>query len=224
MPGYQTKFETIAIGDSNYCIRSLRDKQQYSDPLDTAADAGVSSASWPLFGQVWPAGIILADLMDRHCVDGLRILEIGCGLALASLVICRRGADITASDYHPLACEFLENNVAINGFPTIPFALGDWSNADATLGTFDLIIGSDILYEPDHPMLLANFIQRHANADVEIIIIDPDRGRHSKLSNAMGALGYRCTREKIQSQLALELCFKGHRLTFARGLGSVRAD
>lgn len=223
MPGYQTKLETIAIGDSNYCIRSLRDKQQYSDPLDTAADAGVSSASWPLFGQVWPAGIILADLMDRHAIDGLRILEIGCGLALASLVICRRGADITASDYHPLAREFLANNVAINGFPSIPFVLGDWSDTDATLGTFDLIIGSDVLYEPDHPALLANFINCHANVDAEIIIIDPNRGRHSKLNNAMDVLGYRRTREKIQSPLALALCFKGHQLTFKRGLDLERA-
>jgi predicted nicotinamide N-methyase len=220
MPGYQTKFETIAIGDSNYRIRSLRDKQQYSDPLGTAADAGVSSASWPLFGHLWPAGIILADLMDRHRIDGLRILEIGCGLALASLVISRRGADITASDYHPLAHEFLDHNVALNGFPAIPFVLGDWSKTHAALGKFDLIIGSDILYEPDHPGLLANFIHCHANADVEVIIIDPDRGRHSKLSNAMDALGYQCSREKIQSQLALELCFKGHRLTFEHHLNS----
>lgn len=216
MPGYQTKFETIAIGDNNYRIRSLRDRQQYSDPLGAAADSGVSAASWPLFGHLWPAGIILADLMDRQSIDGLRILEIGCGLALASLVISRRGADITASDYHPLAREFLENNVALNGFPAIPFALGDWAKNQTALGTFDLIIGSDILYEPDHPELLANFIDCHANADVKIIIIDPDRGRHSKLSNAMCALGYQGSRDKIQSQLALDMAFKGHRLTFER--------
>lgn len=222
MPGYQTKFETIAIGDSNYRIRSLRDKQQYADPLGTAADAGVSSASWPLFGQLWPAGIILADLMDHHRVEGLRILEIGCGLALASLVISRRGADITASDYHPLAHDFLDNNVALNGFRAIPFVLGDWSKAHATLGTFDLIIGSDVLYEPDHPALLANFIHCHANVDAEIIIIDPDRGRHSKLSKAMDILGYRCTREKIKTPLALELNFKGHQSTFARSIDLLR--
>lgn len=217
MPGYQTKLETISIGDSNYCLRSLRDRQQYFDPLGTAAQSGVSSASWPLFGQVWPAGIILADLMDRQRIDGLRILEIGCGLALASLVISRRGADITASDYHPLARKFLENNAALNGFPAIPFELGDWSKTHPTLGTFDLIIGSDILYEPDHPALLANFIHRHSKNDVEIIIIDPDRGRHSKLSNTMRTLGYQCAREKIQNPLSLALRFKGHQLTFERG-------
>lgn len=221
MPGYQTKFETISIGDSNYCLRSLRDRQQYSDPLGAAAQCGVSSASWPLFGQVWPSGIILADLMDRQRIEGLRILEIGCGLALASLVISRRGADITASDYHPLAHEFLDKNVALNGFPTIPFILGDWSKIHLTLGKFDLIIGSDILYEPDHPALLANFIHRHSKADVEIIIIDPDRGRHSKLNSAMHALGYRCSREKIQSQLAQVLSFKGHQLTYGRGINTI---
>jgi ETFB lysine methyltransferase len=216
MPNYQTKFETVAIGGSSYRIRSLRDRQQYFDPLGIAASSGVSPANWPLFGILWPAGIILADLMDTHPVAGLRILEIGCGLALASLVSCRRGADITATDHHPLAQDFLETNTALNGFPNIPFALGDWASAQLELGLFDLIIGSDILYEPDHPGLLAGFIDSHAKADTKIIIIDPDRGRHAKFNTAMHELGYICTTKKIKSQRAFELQFKGRILTFER--------
>ena len=46
---------------------------------------------------------------------GMKILEVGCGIGLCSLVLQRRGADITASDYHPLAEEFLRFNAALNG-------------------------------------------------------------------------------------------------------------
>ena len=59
---------------------------------------GISSAAWPLFGLLWPSGAHLAArLALRPVRSGERILEIGCGLALASLVGHRRGADVTAN-------------------------------------------------------------------------------------------------------------------------------
>lgn len=51
MPGYLLKHESIAVtGVDNLTIRSLLDRQQYSDPLGAAERLGISSASWPLFG------------------------------------------------------------------------------------------------------------------------------------------------------------------------------
>lgn len=38
------------------------------------------------------------------------MLEIGCGLGLSSIVLHQMGMDITASDYHPLAKEFLDRS------------------------------------------------------------------------------------------------------------------
>ncbi len=108
MPGYQTKRERVAIaGVDDLVIRSLLDRQQFFDPLGEADRLGISSAAWPLFGLLWPSGAQLAARMAlRPVCSTERILEIGCGLALASLVGHRRGADVTASDYHPLAGAF----------------------------------------------------------------------------------------------------------------------
>ena len=108
MPGYQVKHETLTLGASDFVIRSLLDKQQHADQHGEAEAAGISSAAWPLFGLVWPSARILADAMQTQDIAGKRVLEIGCGLALASLVIHRRRGDITASDRHPLARSFLE--------------------------------------------------------------------------------------------------------------------
>ena len=88
MAGYLLKHQSIAVhGVDNLAIRSLLDRQQFFDPLGEAERRGISSASWPLFGLLWPSGVHLAARMaQRPVAAGERILEIGCGLALAALV------------------------------------------------------------------------------------------------------------------------------------------
>ena len=162
MPGYSVKTTTVKVGDHNYQIRSLSDKQQYADPQGLAELAGISSASWSLFGQLWPAGQILANAMSVIPIAGRRILEIGCGLGLSSLVLQRRAADITASDHHPLADSFLKHNADLNFLKRPTYVDLSWNKPHTTLGRFDLIIGSDILYERDHADMLSELIIRHA--------------------------------------------------------------
>ncbi|RZL35592.1 MAG: SAM-dependent methyltransferase, partial [Rubrivivax sp.] len=116
MPGYAIKVQTLAIGGAaDLKIRSLLDRDQFADAAGAANALGISSAQWPLFGQVWPSGLHLAATMAiRPLTAGERILEIGCGLALASLVCHRRGGEVTASDIHPLAGAFLLENLRLN--------------------------------------------------------------------------------------------------------------
>lgn len=157
--GYQVKTHDIAVaGGLNLNIRSLLDIQQYFDPDGEAEDAGISAASWPLFGLVWPSAQKLADLMQIYTLGERRILEIGCGLALASMVVHRRHGDITASDCHPLTETFLNANLQLNTLPALKYSTGNWDRANPELGKFDLIIGSDILYERNQPAALALFI------------------------------------------------------------------
>ena len=133
MPGYLTKQESIPVpGVANLFIRSLLDKQQFSDPLGAAEQLGISSAAWPLFGLLWPSGAKLAARMaSRPLRTGERILEIGCGLGLASLVCHRRGMDVTASDCHPLAGEFLAENLRLNGLGPMDYQHGQWGAFEA---------------------------------------------------------------------------------------------
>ena len=103
-------------------------------------------------------------MLDYH-IEGKRILEIGCGIALTSLVLNHRLADITATDYHPEAHPFLIANVALNNGKQIPFVRRGWEDDEDGLGTFDLIIGSDLLYESDHSQILSEFINLSTNSD-----------------------------------------------------------
>jgi len=214
---YQVKFETLNLGGLDYRIRSLLDKQQYSDPDGSAERAGITSAIWPLFGQIWPSSRILADAMQTFSIEGKRILEIGCGLALASLVMQRRGADITASDCHPLAAAFLVENLLLNHLAAIPFQTGNWSDADPALGKFDLIIGSDVLYERSQPDILSRFIDRHSNPEVEVIIVDPDRGNRAKFNRDMADLGYAHSAQRAADHQNSGEPYKGRFLNYRRG-------
>lgn len=76
-------------GADDLHIRSLLNKNQFDDPLDEALNMGISSATWPLFGLLWPSGLFMAERLALRPVSDERILEMGCGLGLSSLVARR---------------------------------------------------------------------------------------------------------------------------------------
>lgn len=216
MPGYQVKYETVTVGGNDYRIRSLLDRNQFHDPDGEAERAGIPPASWPLFGQLWPSARVLALIMDQHALTGQRILEVGAGLALASMVIHRREGNITVSELHPLSRGFLDENLRLNALGPLAHHAGNWAAGNTELGKFDLIIGSDVLYERAHPALLAGFISRHSAPAVKVIIIDPDRGNRPQFCREMDRLGYACSQQRAARTLENGARYKGCVLRFGR--------
>lgn len=109
MPGYNVKTSTVQVGDHAYLIRSLSDKQQYADPQGSAEKPAFLRHPGACSGQLWPAGQVLANAMSVIPIAGRRILEIGCGLGLSSLVLQK-----TRRRYHrerppSLAASFLKH-------------------------------------------------------------------------------------------------------------------
>ncbi|KAF0102987.1 MAG: hypothetical protein FD187_1726 [bacterium] len=218
-PGYAVKHERVVVaGGADLEIRSLLDREQFSDPLGEAEAAGIGAASWPLFGLVWPSAQKLADLMQVRELNGRRILEIGCGLGLASLVIHRRLGDVTASDRHPLTEAFLRANLALNRLPPMVYRTGHWERNNPLLDRFDLIIGSDVLYERDQPEQLAGFIARHAAPVAEVLIIDPDRGNRNAFKRHMAGHGFDCAETRLDTPLDDGTPYRGRLLHFQRAL------
>ncbi|MDO6619599.1 MULTISPECIES: methyltransferase domain-containing protein [unclassified Shewanella] len=212
----RVRYHTIEIGDNDIHLCTLRDKQQFSDDNNTAKDLGISSALWPIFGVVWPSSMVLANHMLDYQTQGKRILEIGCGIGLSSLLLNQRADDITATDYHPEVEGFLLRNTQLNNDKSINFERVDWADDNSDLGQFDLIIGSDLLYEDEHIALLAYFIQAHAKRQCEIVIVDPGRGRKNKLTTKMDEYGFSHNHIKPIHTDYLTQQFKGHILRFSR--------
>lgn len=217
MPGYEVKFQNVTVAHgADLQIRCLLDNRQYADPLGEAEAAGISPAAWPMFGQLWPSAQKLADLMQTWNVGGQRVLEIGCGLGLASMVVHRRLGNVTASDCHPLTESFLRANLALNELPDLTYGTGNWGRSNPALGSFDLVIGSDVLYERSQPEVLAAFLQLHLARHAEVLIIDPNRSNRSAFNRCMEQLGFDRLETRLDLPLADGSAYHGRLLHFRR--------
>jgi predicted nicotinamide N-methyase len=110
---------------------------------------------------------------------------------------------VTASDCHPLAGAFLSENVRLNDLPPLRYRHGDWAAPQTAelapvcaqgprlQGRYDLIMGSDVLYERDEAGVLPGFIERHATERGEVLIVDPNRGNRAAFTRRMRTQGYR---------------------------------
>ncbi|MCM2681127.1 class I SAM-dependent methyltransferase [Echinimonas agarilytica] len=211
-------YQTIEFGKTDIHLCTLRNHQEFYDPQGVAEKLGISSAAWPIFGILWPSSLVLAHHILDYDTNTKRILEVGCGTALSSLLLNRKQADITATDHHPETQHFLDRNTTLNGDCPIPFERTGWADDNDSLGRFDLIIGSDLLYEDEHIELLAEFIGSHSKPQCEVIIVDPGRGRKNKLAKRLIEFGYVLSTSKPTNTDYLNSEFKGHILEFTRTL------
>ena len=96
----------------------------------------------PYWAELWPAATALAVALPD--VAGLRVVELGCGLGLPSLVAAARGADVTASDWAEDAVALLRENAARNDL-VVRVEVRDWR--EPWPERFDVALAADVLYE-----------------------------------------------------------------------------
>lgn len=216
MSPLRIRYQTIEFDNIDIHVRTLRDSQQYYDEEGIAENLGISSATWPFFGIIWDSSLVLAHFICDFNIIGKKVLEVGCGIGLSSLLLNSRLADITATDYHPEAEKFLIENTKLNHGKTIPFIRTGWEDQDIALGRFDLIIGSDLLYERNHAKILSGFIDQHAKSGCEVILVDPGRGNHQRFSRKMINLGYSHSRIKPENTCYLTQPFRGQILRYMK--------
>ena len=109
-------------------------------------------------------------------------------------------------------------NVRLNALPHLKYQTGHWGRENLALGQFDLISASDLLDERDQPETLSRFIDQHSSADVNIIVLDPDRGNRNGFCRKMVALGYVLDLQPAARTQSTGEAYKGHFLNFSRRL------
>jgi predicted nicotinamide N-methyase len=151
----------------------------------------------PYFGCLWPAARALTEYMLENSpeVDGpVHILEVGCGLAIPSIALAKtvRLSKVLATDFHPEVPAFLERNLELNPVPTGRFEYRrlDWKSEGADLGKFGCVIGSDILYEKNHPAEVAEALLRLTKSGGRIVVADPARPYLQVFVDEMKARGF----------------------------------
>lgn len=129
----------------------------------------------PYWADVWPSSVVLAEHVRRAEGAGRRLLELGCGIGLVAAAAARAGFEVTATDYYDDALEFARVNVAANSGREIRTRMVDWRDLPADLGTFNVVVASDVLYEPRYgPLIAAVFDATLTRAGVGFVA-DPGR-------------------------------------------------
>jgi glycosyltransferase involved in cell wall biosynthesis/SAM-dependent methyltransferase len=82
-------------------------------------------------------------------LDGLSVLEIGCGRGGFSRYLAERGAHVVAADFSPAAVEITRD--VLEPYPNARAVVADIENIDQPEGTFDLVLSLDTIEHVPHP-------------------------------------------------------------------------
>ena len=174
-----------------YCWQKVKVKEE-SFQLKVAKDFEshcLDRPDWPVFSQVWPSSIALAEYLSELGVSGLRMLELGCGLGLPSLVAATRGAKVVSSDFHPLVGPTLSEELRVNAISGVRYLEIDWQYPPNDIGFYDLICASDVLYEPHLYKSLVNLIVKALKPGGRVLVADPGRYRASEFFDVLSEMG-----------------------------------
>jgi predicted nicotinamide N-methyase len=147
---------------------------QPSDAAELPDDGPVEWAPLvPYWSVLWRSGVALGRDLAGSRLTGLRVVELGCGLGVPSLVAARAGAAVLATDRCAEALELVERNARENGLGVVT-ARVDWGAADELVarGPFALVLAADVLYERTGVALLLSLLP---NLGREVWLADPGR-------------------------------------------------
>lgn len=127
----------------------------------------------PYWSVLWRSGVALAGALASEDLAGKRVVELGCGVGVPSLVAARLGAHVLATDSEPEALDLLEVNARENGL-TLETLRVDWHEPDELVarGPFDLVLAADMLYEEAAVEPLLSLVPRLADS---VWLADPGR-------------------------------------------------
>jgi predicted nicotinamide N-methyase len=175
--------EIVRIGEVELSLLRPRDPEALLDD-----DAFADDEFMPYWAELWPAGLALARALPGR-LDGVRVIELGCGLGVPSLVASARGARVTAIDWSAEAIALLHTNAAANGL-AVDAQVRDWRRLDVE---WDLALAADVLYEPRNVRPLAELLPRIAREALVALAGRPHEAEFLRLVDAE-AVGERIVR------------------------------
>jgi predicted nicotinamide N-methyase len=179
--------ETIALRGADLEILRPRDSEALLDE-----HAFEEEEFLPYWAELWPSGVALARALDGRALRGARVVELGCGLGLPSIVAAQAGGHVLATDWSRAALELLEVNAQRNG-ATVETMAVDWARPEALLarGPFALVLAADVLYERRNVPMLLDLLPRLVADGGEIWLADPGRATAESFFELADAEGWR---------------------------------
>ncbi len=147
-------------------------------------DAFAENEFLPYWAELWPSGVALARAAAGQIEPGDRVVELGCGLGVASIAATLSGGDVLATDWSPEALAFTRENAARNGV-VLETALASWTEPDELVarGPWDWVLAADVLYENRNVEPLTALLPRLGSM---ALIADPGRPAAKTFFDTLG--------------------------------------
>lgn len=194
---YPTQIKQLRLGDKLYVLEAIRDLDEAIDLLCAAMTPEEQMDAFaedlcPYFGILWPASIGLAEYLQQHHAElrGKSVLELGAGLGLPSLVALHAGAQVLTTDFHPDVEFYFERNCQHSVLKG-DYRRLNWRESAEDIGLFDIVMGSDVLYESKHPREVVKGLRRFVKPGGMILLADPGRAYLGQFLTAMKEEGLR---------------------------------
>ncbi len=194
---YPTHIQQRKLGDKLYVLEAIRDLDEAIDLICEAMTPEEQLDPFaedlcPYFGILWPAAEALSQFLGEHpeIVKNKSVLELGCGLGFPSLVATHLGGEVLATDFHPDVEAYFKRNCRHSSL-TCSYQRLNWREDGEELGLFDVVMGSDILYESKHASEVALGLIKFLKPGGTILLADPGRSYLQRFIQAMTELGYR---------------------------------
>lgn len=148
---YETEAAEVVINGKKFSILLPRYLDQFINAKDVLHD-------FPLWAKIWKASWVLSGYLAELPPDvNQRLLEIGAGVGLVSIVATTFGHQITMTEYNSDALNFARANACLNNCPDLPIKKLDW-NHPRLKDQFDLIVAAEVIYdEASFPPLIRLF-------------------------------------------------------------------
>lgn len=130
----------------------------------------------PYWSQVWPAAISICEFITHNTdyIKGKKVLELAAGLGLPSFLAAQFAKKVHCSDYVQEAVDVLIKSIQHNNLTNIHCSKMDWNALPHSL-TADVLLLSDINYEPTAFEALFKVLQRFLEQGTTIILSTPQR-------------------------------------------------
>ena len=131
---------------------------------------------FPFWAKLWPSSIALLDVLKAHphLIQNKHVLEIGAGIGLPSLMMADVAKSIQISDYDKEAVALLQKNIEHLQLLNAEALQLDWNAIPENLQP-DVVLLSDVNYDPAQFDMLIHLIDKFMNQGCTIILSTPQR-------------------------------------------------
>lgn len=180
----------VRIGGSEFRWHKVADPDRL---LSEAVDQdGMHAADIdPFWAVAWRAAEGLDRFLERIALTGMRVLELGAGAGHAGIAAAARGAEVTLSD----AVELALLVARLNSWPVrsrVQMARLRWGDDRLAGEPFPLILGSDLVYDPNHFPQLERCAREHLAPGGRWLLSEPHRHTGDRFATWIVDAGWRC--------------------------------